>query len=312
MFGLMKLFANIKLNISQTLMRIEIVKKRRTSLQKYLRSVIAELQRLGHHSDAYERVGRLYLDENRSLCYDFVEGFCTLISDDQLKAMTDQRECPEECKEAVSSLMYAAARFGDLPELQELRSMFSKRYGSSLESFVNKEFIDLMTMDPPTKNMKIRSMQEIAQEHGVEWSENAGDNQEKEPCITDHKNDWVINIPETVNYDDINDRTKDESNDDIVKQTENSDTTCEIPNDHPNIEEWDVEKVVAVPRAKSRRWRNVGALPRVKIHPVECWPEPAWVEEQKGNEMAAPGHVHPKLPDYDDIIAQFASLRAKS
>ncbi|KAI3712018.1 hypothetical protein L1987_70567 [Smallanthus sonchifolius] len=91
MFGLMMHFANIKLNINHTLMRIEIIKKKRTSLQKYLRSVIAELLRLGHYSDAYERVGRLYLDENRSLCYDFLEGFCTLICDDQLKAMTGQR-----------------------------------------------------------------------------------------------------------------------------------------------------------------------------------------------------------------------------
>ncbi|KAI3712017.1 hypothetical protein L1987_70566 [Smallanthus sonchifolius] len=53
-------------------------------------------------------------------------------------------ECPDECKEAVSSLMYAASRFGDLPELQELRSMFSKRDGSSLESFLNKEELILI------------------------------------------------------------------------------------------------------------------------------------------------------------------------
>lgn len=35
--------------------------------------------------------------------------------------------------------MYAAARFADLPELRELRSLFADRYGKSLEPFVNKE-----------------------------------------------------------------------------------------------------------------------------------------------------------------------------
>lgn len=51
------------------------------------------------------------------------------------------RECPEECREAVSSLMFAAARFADLPELRDLRSLFAERYGSSVEPYVNKEVL---------------------------------------------------------------------------------------------------------------------------------------------------------------------------
>lgn len=49
------------------------------------------------------------------------------------------RECPEECREAASSLMFAAARFADLPELRELRTIFSERYGNSLDCYVNKQ-----------------------------------------------------------------------------------------------------------------------------------------------------------------------------
>jgi hypothetical protein len=40
---------------------------------------------------------------------------------------------------AVSSLMFAAARFSDLPELRDLRQIFQERYGSSIECFVNQE-----------------------------------------------------------------------------------------------------------------------------------------------------------------------------
>lgn len=50
-------------------------------------------------------------------------------------------ECPEECKEAVSSVIYAAARFSDLPELRDLRNIFTKKYGDSIQAFVNKEVI---------------------------------------------------------------------------------------------------------------------------------------------------------------------------
>lgn len=48
-------------------------------------------------------------------------------------------ECPEECKVAVSSLTYAAARFADLPELRDLRNHFRDKYGDTLEPYVSKE-----------------------------------------------------------------------------------------------------------------------------------------------------------------------------
>lgn len=49
------------------------------------------------------------------------------------------RECPAEMKEAVSSLMYAAARIAELPELCTLRQTFSEKYDSSLELLVNQD-----------------------------------------------------------------------------------------------------------------------------------------------------------------------------
>lgn len=49
------------------------------------------------------------------------------------------RDCPPESREAVASLMFAAARFADLRELCELRCIFTQRYGSSMESAINRE-----------------------------------------------------------------------------------------------------------------------------------------------------------------------------
>ncbi|KAK1381055.1 hypothetical protein POM88_027799 [Heracleum sosnowskyi] len=37
--------------------------------------------------------------------------------------------CPEELKEAVSSLIYAFTRRGEFPELQEMHAMFTSRFG---------------------------------------------------------------------------------------------------------------------------------------------------------------------------------------
>ena len=44
------------------------------------------------------------------------------------------RDCPNDVNEAVSSLMFAAARCGDLPELQHIRKLFGERYGRRFES----------------------------------------------------------------------------------------------------------------------------------------------------------------------------------
>lgn len=49
------------------------------------------------------------------------------------------RECPEECVEAIASLMFAAARFSDLPELRDLRQIFQERFGTSLEHLENRK-----------------------------------------------------------------------------------------------------------------------------------------------------------------------------
>ncbi|KAL8226165.1 hypothetical protein R6Q57_018722 [Mikania cordata] len=229
-----------KENIDLTLMRIEIIKRRRNAMQKHLRSDIAELLKIAHNSDAFQRVERLYLDQNRSLCYDFVARYCMLILD-KLPIINDSRECPEECKEAVSSLTYAAAWFGDLPELPKLRALFFERYGNSIEPLVNKEFVNLLKPDRPTKDMKVGLMQEIAQGHGLvwdpesldnelnipcsskrDWSEHAYNHQDKESHTSTRENGWMIKIQETTN--DVHKKHKsndDDDDDDIVKQTEN-------------------------------------------------------------------------------------------
>ncbi|XVE88910.1 hypothetical protein DITRI_Ditri19aG0106800 [Diplodiscus trichospermus] len=87
--------------------------------------------------------------------------------------MQKQSECPEECREAIPSLIYAAARFADLPELRDLRTIFTERYGNSLESFLNKEFVQKLRAEPPTKEMKLQLMHDIAQEFSIEWDSKA-------------------------------------------------------------------------------------------------------------------------------------------
>ncbi|KAL3528773.1 hypothetical protein ACH5RR_008095 [Cinchona calisaya] len=164
-----KFYSKCKSAIKMTKIRLEIIKRKRSAMQKYLKNDMIDLLKNGSDTNAYGRVEGLWNELNLSSCYDLVEQYCMHISS-HLATMNKQRECPEECREAASSLMFAAARFSDLPELRELRTVFTERYGNSIESYVNKEFVNKLKSKPPTKDMKIQLMQDMALASGIEWN----------------------------------------------------------------------------------------------------------------------------------------------
>ena len=43
------------------------------------------------------------------------------------------RECPDELKEATSSLIFASSRCGELPELQKMREILASKFGKEFE-----------------------------------------------------------------------------------------------------------------------------------------------------------------------------------
>ncbi|XVF86603.1 hypothetical protein PTKIN_Ptkin18bG0055600 [Pterospermum kingtungense] len=110
----------------------------------------------------------LLTEQKRTACYNFMDQFSECISKN-ISVMQKQSECPEECREAVPSLAYAAARFADLPELRDLRTLFTEKYGKSLDSYLNQEFVQKLKAEPPTKEMKLQLMHDIAQEFSIEW-----------------------------------------------------------------------------------------------------------------------------------------------
>ncbi|CAI9114117.1 OLC1v1014766C1 [Oldenlandia corymbosa var. corymbosa] len=163
-----KFYSKCKSSLKLTKTRVDMIKRKRSAMQKYLKNDVVDLLKNGLDSNAYGRVEGLWNELNLSKCYDYVEQCCTHISS-YLAAMDKNRECPEECKEAVSSLMFAAARFSDLPELRDLRTIFTDRYGNSIEFYVNKEFANKLKSGPPERGLKLQLMQDIASECGLEW-----------------------------------------------------------------------------------------------------------------------------------------------
>nr|KJB13163.1 hypothetical protein B456_002G059700 [Gossypium raimondii] len=164
-----KFYSRCKSALRANKVRLETIKKKRNAVEKYLKKDIADLLRNRLYYNAYGRTEGLLVEQNRTTCYKFIEQFSELILK-HVSAMQKQSECPEECKEAVSSLIYAAARLADLPELRTLRTLFTEKYGNSLEPYLNQEKLQ---GEPPTKEMKLQLMHVIAKEFSIEWDSKA-------------------------------------------------------------------------------------------------------------------------------------------
>ncbi|KAI3953021.1 hypothetical protein MKX01_028713 [Papaver californicum] len=109
--------------------RIKLLKNKRDSIIRHLREDIIQLLKNGQDHSAFARVGKLSNDQNIVAAYELLDHFCEFIIIN-LPYIRQNRDCPNDINEAASSLLYASARFGDLPELPKLRKLFGERYGN--------------------------------------------------------------------------------------------------------------------------------------------------------------------------------------
>ncbi|XP_031740051.1 uncharacterized protein LOC101222109 isoform X2 [Cucumis sativus] len=154
--------------IKLTKSRIDVIRRKKKATLKFLKKDIADLLANGLDINAYGRAEGLLVELTISSCYDFVEQSCDTVLQ-HLPIMQKQRECPDECCEAIASLMFAAARFSDLPELRELRQIFQERFGTSLEHLENQKFVENLASKPSTLEKKVQLLQDIALEFSIKW-----------------------------------------------------------------------------------------------------------------------------------------------
>ncbi|MCL7035318.1 hypothetical protein MKW94_005222 [Papaver nudicaule] len=103
--------------------RIEESKKRRDSIITHLSAAILQLLKNSQDQNAWNEVS----------AYELLDHLCECIMS-KLPDIRRSRDCPIDINEAASSLIYASARCGDLPELPKLRKLFGERYGKGFET----------------------------------------------------------------------------------------------------------------------------------------------------------------------------------
>lgn len=165
----------LKAVASLAISRIAIFKSQRQVRCNQARSDVVQLLEKGHHDRALHRVEYLIKDQNMLDVYVMMEGYCNLMIE-RLQLIEQERVCPDELKEAISSLLYASSRCGDFPELQEIRTAFTSRYGKEFVASaielrnncrVNPKMIQKLSTRQPDLEGRMKVLEEIASENSI-------------------------------------------------------------------------------------------------------------------------------------------------
>ncbi|GMI75373.1 IST1-LIKE 6 [Hibiscus trionum] len=161
--------------ISVAISRLSVFKNQRQARCNLARSDVVQLLQLGHHDRALLRVEQVVKEQNMLDVFGILEGYCNLLIE-RVRLIEQERDCPDELKEAMSGLLFASSRCGDFPELQEIRAIFVSRYGKEFAARaielrnncgVNTMIIQKLSTRQPDLQSRRNALNEIAAENGI-------------------------------------------------------------------------------------------------------------------------------------------------
>ncbi|XVF78177.1 hypothetical protein PTKIN_Ptkin14bG0108800 [Pterospermum kingtungense] len=170
--------AKCKRLIEQVQSSLTIRRERREAIVKQCRLDLAMHVQSGLLETAMIRADKLYKDQCLVSFFDQIEHFCECIISN-ISHITTQRSwqtLPVDAREAVASIVFAAAKCGKFPELSPLGNFFKELYGSEFEvtnvelrpgNLVNFQIQQNLCIDPVTDNMKQTLLNEVSKFYGV-------------------------------------------------------------------------------------------------------------------------------------------------
>ncbi|XP_050230507.1 uncharacterized protein LOC126679506 [Mercurialis annua] len=157
--------------------RMKLLRNKREAVVRQMRRDIALLLQSKQDATARVRVEHVIREQNISAANEFIELFCELVVS-RLTIIAKRRECPADLKEGIASLIFAAPRCAEIPELAAIVKIFERKYGKDFVSAatdlrpdcgVNRMLIDKLSVRTPTGEVKMKVLKEIAKEHQIDW-----------------------------------------------------------------------------------------------------------------------------------------------
>jgi len=152
--------------------------KRHLTLRQ-TRKDVADLLRANKQENARIRVEAVIREINLLQAFEIMEIYLELLVV-RLNLIEKSKDIPNDMFECLSSLVYAASRVQDFPELEKIRGLLSHKFGreyvekassdlSCRQYMVNENLIRCLAIGAPDQETKLQLLSEIAQEHEVEW-----------------------------------------------------------------------------------------------------------------------------------------------
>lgn len=169
--------AKCKTCLTLAISRIKLLQNKRDTQLKLMRKEIAQFLLSGQEPIARIRVEHVIREQNIWAAYEILEMFCEFVLA-RVPIIESQRECPLELKEAVASIIFAAPRCSDLPDLLTARNLFATKYGKEFilaaselrpDTSVNRTIVEKLSVYTPSGEVKLNILKEIAQEYNISW-----------------------------------------------------------------------------------------------------------------------------------------------
>ncbi|KAH7860772.1 hypothetical protein Vadar_017810 [Vaccinium darrowii] len=293
-----------------------IQKNKREAIIRQSQADIAQLLMNGQDDDALARVDQLHHDQHVLSAYNQIEIYCDTVHTN-LSEIGSRSKLPYEVVEAVSSLVFAASRCGELPELHRIRTLLRKHFGNEFErnsvelqpgNFVNSQIKYNLGNNSVSDDMKLQITREIARE-----------------CILCPQPDqitevkplrslnlylsWIwqtiIGVLLKVTRKKFDPRNGDSRDSNGNHQTQASKIKDESPTKEDGNE-----------RNKDKGLDSEEMSVRSNSNNVEKnFTQRHGASIKAENQMSDPnskprlGYVHPKLPDYDEVLATFTEYK---
>ncbi|KAK7269769.1 hypothetical protein RIF29_22504 [Crotalaria pallida] len=157
--------------------RIKLLQNKRDMQLKQMRKEIFQFLQAGQEAIARIRVEHIIREQNIWAAYEILELFCEFVLA-RVPIIENQRDCPSELREAIASIIFAAPRCSDVPDLLHIKNLFTTKYGKDFvsavselrpDSGVNRMIIEKLSVSAPTGEVKLKVLKEIAAEYNLAW-----------------------------------------------------------------------------------------------------------------------------------------------
>ncbi|KAJ0961793.1 hypothetical protein J5N97_029621 [Dioscorea zingiberensis] len=89
---------------------------------------------------------------------------------EKIPQIQTQRLCPNELREAVASLIFAAPRCGECPKLRKLSLLLQSwflKHSFATATEANQQMVELLSTKQPSLESRLQALQVIAQDNGI-------------------------------------------------------------------------------------------------------------------------------------------------